>query len=374
MQISPSISIPLQSFEAQERAAQLPKGPGIYVFRARGEIVHIGWSPHLKGRIARLLERSTGSSTLGARMRDAGLVLECWATGSRLESSLVMYQVLLSECPADYRKRLRLTLPWFVAVTTRDPFPRLAVANRIPPGHEPVFGPFKSREGAQSYADDVLGCFGMRRCADPLAVHPDHPGCIYGEIKQCLRPCQAAVSEADYMAEVQRVHSFLATNGDSSLRVLVKTRDEAARALQFENAANLHKMIARIKEIGRDRDDLVCDARLVAGFAFTKGIGPRVLRLWPMVNGLWQQPQQMTVEENATPESMTESLKDWLPSLTADSQGMKGDPAEHLAILVRWYYSSWRDGHWYPFRSDRKISFRRISKAVLEMLTDGPTV
>lgn len=371
MEIPASISIRLRNSEALESTTQLPKGPGIYAFRNRAGIVHIGSSPHLNSRIARILSRSTGSSTLGSRMRDAGLVLECWPTGSRLESSLMMYQVMRSEFPGDYRKRLRLMLPWFVILTTGDTFPRLAIANRIPSGYEPVFGPFKSRDSAQTYADDVLGCFALRRCADPLVPDPNHPGCIYGEIKQCLRPCQAVVSKADYLAEVERVCGFLVTNGETSLRALTKARDEAAHALEFENAAHFHKMMARVKEIGKERDGLVCDARALAGLAVTKGLGERVVRLWPMVNGLWQQPQQIAVEGDATPESINASLKDWLPAVLSDSQATEADPADDLGILLRWYHSSWRDGDWYTFRSGTKLNLRRISKAVLQMVNDG---
>ena len=290
-------------------------------------------------------------------MSEAGLLLDCWPTSSRLESSLVMYQVLRSEHPMDYRRRLRLNLPWFVTITSGDAFPRLALVNRIPNGEEPVFGPFKSRDGAQRYAEDVLGCFNIRRCVEPIVPDLAHPGCIYGEIRQCLRPCQGAVSEAEYRAEVQKVYSFLQTNGESNLRALVKARDEAASALQFEEAANLHKIVARVKEIGKCRDDLVCDARALAGIALTNGAGDRVFRLWPMVNGLWREPQEITVEENATPESLAEESTAWLPSVTTSSKETEGDAGEHLAILVRWYYSSWRDGSWYPLRADRKFNY-----------------
>ncbi len=139
------------------------------------------------------------------------------------------------------------------------------------------------------------------------------------------------------------------------LRLLVKARDEAASALQFEEAANLHKMVARVKEIGKRKDELVCDARVFGGVALTKGAGERAFRLWPMVNGLWRNWREITVEENATPESIAGELQGWLPSVTTDLTESEDDPGEHLAILIRWYYSSWRDGSWYPLRPDRSV-------------------
>jgi len=368
VEISPPITISLQQAECPEYAAALPECQGVYAFRDRTDIVHIGWAPRLRARVARLLSRLTsGNITLGSRMKDAGVVLSCWPTGSRLESSLVTYQVLRSECPGDYRKRLRLNLPWFVTMTSCDPFPRVAVSHRIPSGDEPALGPFKSRDSAQLYADDVLGCFRLRRCADALVPDPAHPGCIYGEIKQCLRPCQGAVSESEYRMEVQQVSSFLSTNGDSSLAVLVRARDEAAGALQFEEAANLHKLIGRVKAIAKAREELVSDVRGLGGIALTKGTDAHSVRLWPMVGGFWRQSYRIRVDENATPDSLTADLKDWLFSLPTSDSGMESDGREHLAILLRWYYSSSRDGQWYPLRRDKKFNFRRLSKAMVDV-------
>ncbi|MFL6448581.1 MAG: hypothetical protein ACJ746_12945 [Bryobacteraceae bacterium] len=371
MKIPPSITIPLGEADALDRATLLPKGPGVYAFRAETEIVHLGWSPRLSGRIVRLLSRrSTGSTSLGDRMGDAGLFLNCWPTGSKLESSLLMYQLLRSKSPADYRKRLRLNLPWFLALTAGDPFPRLVLMNRIPTPEHPIFGPFQSRDRAQRYADEVLGCFALRRCTDPLVPDPDHPGCIYGEIKQCLRPCQRAVTEQEYGTEVERVYGFLLTNGKSNLRTLTKARDEAAVALQFEEAADLHKTIVRVKEIAKERDDLVCDARGLTGIALTRGIGERVLRFWPMVNGLWQEPWEITADENATPESVATRLKESSPSMNTGRPEIEGDAADHLALLLRWYHSSWRDGEWLGLRPDRELNHRRLVKAMAKVLSD----
>jgi hypothetical protein len=169
---------------------------------------------------------------------------------------------------------------------------------------------------------------------------------------------------------VERVYGFLQTNGDSNVRALVKARDEAACALQFEEAANLHRMVARVKEIAKGRDDLVCDARELGGLALTKGAGERVFRLWPMVRGLWRPSRELKVEENATPESIAGELQAWLPSVTTTLTETEGDVGEHLALLIRWYYSSWRDGSWYPFSSDRRFNFRRVGRTILQMLKD----
>jgi len=37
---------------------------------------------------------------------------------------------------------------------------------------------------------------------------------------------------------------------------------------------------------------------------------------------------------------------------------------EHVALLARWYYSSWRDGEWIPFPEIAEMPYRRVVRAI----------
>jgi hypothetical protein len=37
---------------------------------------------------------------------------------------------------------------------------------------------------------------------------------------------------------------------------------------------------------------------------------------------------------------------------------------EHLALLARWYYSSWREGEWLAFDAPEKLPFRRLVRLI----------
>jgi hypothetical protein len=52
-------------------------------------------------------------------------------------------------------------------------------------------------------------------------------------------------------------------------------------------------------------------------------------------------------------------------SLTAATP--EGVRAEHLAIFSRWYYSSWRDGHWFSFRALADLNYRRLVREISAM-------
>ncbi len=71
------------------------------------------------------------------------------------------------------------------------------------------YGPFQSRAAAELFENQFLDLFQMRRCQENLEPSPQHPGCIYGEMNRCLRPCQEVVTRDEYLSETKRVEEFL---------------------------------------------------------------------------------------------------------------------------------------------------------------------
>jgi len=37
---------------------------------------------------------------------------------------------------------------------------------------------------------------------------------------------------------------------------------------------------------------------------------------------------------------------------------------EYLALLARWYYSSWRDGEWLPIEAFENLPYRKLVHAI----------
>ena len=209
-------------------------------------------------RLRRLLHDSQGEPTILAhKLHGNAVTVQYWVTSSRLESWLLLYALARIHFPEDYMARLRLRLPWFVALVDFHRFARLSVTNRLIRGAESVVGPFPSREAAQRYEEELLGSFSLRRCSEELNPKPDHPGCVYGEIKLCLRPCQLAVSGSEYYREAASMKEFLLTNGVGTIRSLTLARDKAAAATDFEMAAQLHKRVEKLKTAVKSRDALV---------------------------------------------------------------------------------------------------------------------
>jgi excinuclease ABC subunit C len=366
------ISFIPQDSDFSDQLSTLPQSGGLYCLLVAGGSPHLAWSANLSRRLKRLLvanpEREAGATD---RLRNRLERVDCWPTSSKLESSLLMYSLAREFFPDAYAVRLRLRMPWFVGVADTDGFPRLMVTNRGGRRQESLWGPFPSRDAAEYYEQEVLRLYPIRRCTEPLDPSPAHPGCIYGEMNQCVRPCQCGVSREGYRAEFERVSEFLHTNGKQALSTLSAAREQASENLEFEEAAQIHRRIEQVKAAISAREEFVCEIRSFQGVAVTKGISAGQVRLWPMLEGYWQEPISIEYSaEQTAPAQLDFDLKERLADAAARSS-MDGDPLEHLSLFLRWYRSSWRDGAWVGFNSLSALNYRRLVREISKLAKDS---
>ena len=368
MKIPDSILIDLDDLAINRQLEQFSGVSGIYLLNRTSQAPHLSWSANLARKLKRLLRSSyTTSSGALRETREQLTTVECWTTGSRLETSLLMAELMRRLFPGDYLQRLRLRMPWFVVLTDDASFARLAVVNRLPK-REHIFGPFRTRDDAQWHRQELLGLFQLRRCTERLAPDPSHPGCMYGEMNLCMRPCQAVVSVAEYAHEAQRVRDFLFTNGRLALGGLSAARDRASEAMDFEQAAQLHKRMESVKSAANSRDKVIGEARNFHGIALTPCVGERKLKLWPMVDGYWQDALVLDfAADGAAAKSLDRELRERLTYVVTNRRN-EGRRVEALALFSRWYYSSRRDGEWFAFRTLDDLNYRGLVRSISNML------
>ncbi len=287
--------------------------------------------------------------------------------GSRLETQIILYHLAKRHYPEKYLKLLKLRPPWFLRMTAKDPFPRLELANRISGREQLVLGPFVSKTAAAQYEQETISLFQLRRCTETLEPSPEHPGCIYGEMNQCLRPCQCAVTVEEYASEARRVSEFLQTNGRSATALLSSARERACEVMEFEEAAQLHKRLEKIKEAAALRDPVIGEIENFNGVALTRAAAQGELLLWPMVAGCWRPPVMLDfLRREATGKSLDQELREVLGGALSAGDCL-GNRTEELAIFSRWYYSSWRDGEWFPFRELADLNYRKLVREISKM-------
>jgi excinuclease UvrABC nuclease subunit len=347
----------------------LPTGMGVYVIRLREGEPYLGKTGVLRRRLKRLLRAGAASSRL-LNLRSVAERIEYWPTASRLETALVLYEQARKHKPGEYIKFLKLRMPPYIKLMLANPFPRTQVTSRLAAGAGLYYGPFRTRAAAEEFEHQLLDLFQLRRCLEDLAPAPDHPGCMYGEMNMCLRPCQLVVGEAEYASEASRVADFLRSQGRAILHTSEAARDRLSAEMEFEAAAREHKRIERIAGMIKSRDALARDVDSLAGIAITPSIDRGVVKLWLVLRGALQSPVEFGTAEVSQSVSMDRRLKETLAAVTPVDSQIR-DRQEHLAMIARWYYSSWRDGEWIEIESLYHVPYRRLVHAISRVVHES---
>jgi excinuclease ABC subunit C len=342
---------------------QLPNTPAVFLLWPKEGEPYLSKTALLRRRLLRLLRERERPSRL-LNLRHTVHRIEYLLTGSGLESNIVMYQQARTHFPESYLKLLKLRLPPYVKLVLANEFPRSHITTHLSRSGGLYYGPFRSRASAERFESQFLDLFQMRRCQEDLVPSPDHPGCIYGEMGMCLRPCQSVVGPAEYSHEVDRVVDFLRTDGGSLLDSVTRSRDLLSEDMQFEEAARLHKRFEKITEALKSRDELAHEVDHLNGIAITRSAAADAVELWLVRDGQWQEPLRFSY---AVQEGVTISLDRKLRETFAAAVPVKHsqrERQEYLAILTRWYYSSWCDGEWLAFDSFEDIPYRKLVNAI----------
>jgi excinuclease ABC subunit C len=339
--------------------AALPNSDAVFLVWAGDESAYLAKTSMLRRRLLRILKPGEGPRR-SLNLREVATRVEYWLTGSRFESMLVHYALARRHYPDDYERRIKLRMPSYVKLVLANDFPRTQVTARLSAGQAVYYGPFRTRGAAELFDNHFLDFFQIRRCQENLDPSPQHPGCIYGEMNMCMRPCQQVVTRDEYLSEVSRVEEFLTGNGAALLNVTMAARDRLSGELDFEAAARQHKRIERVEEVLALRDDLVCDLDHLSGVAVAPSTISGSVLLWFLCQGSWQKPRVFSLDSQV---SLDARLRELVASIDPRPAPLP-ERQEHLALLARWHYSTWSDGEWIGFRSLEEVPYRKLVRAI----------
>ena len=353
------------------------------LYGGEGQEPYVSAAVDLRRRLARLLTADPAHPRrlqLAARVRRIA-----WrVVGSAFEAQAVQFRLLEEMYGERALERMHLRTPASVRFHGGNAYPRLSIATRLPREHaEWFFGPFPSRAAAERYSEEVLKLFLLRRCEENLNPDPAHPGCVYSEMKKCLAPCFAGCTDERYAEEAAAVREFLATRGDSRLRVLAAERDAASAQLEFEQAAALHAALRQtesvralaaeiVQPLPQLRACLILPAaapEAVAIFLFARGqlrgpelfstLGMRIQNEASGSTSLYAQPMLVEaiplgspseandgaatkasseVARTASRGALLSRLQEVLQRLEPEADATATRQVGDLALLARWYY------------------------------------
>lgn len=358
-----TLEIPADLAELDRAIEALPNNPAVFVLWPREGEPYLSKTALLRRRLLRLLKERERPSRL-LNLRHTVARIEYQLTGSAFESNIVHYDQARRLFPDRYLDVLKLRMPPYVKIVLANEFPRSHITTHLTRTPALYFGPFRSRASAERFEAQFLDLFQMRRCQEDLLPSPDHPGCMYGEMGMCLRPCQQVVGAAEYGHEVARVADFLRTDGRSLLDAIQHSRDRLSEEMCFEEAARQHKRLEKVQDVLRLRDDLAREVDRLHGVAITRSLDPQAVEMWLVRDGNWQEPRRFSFEvQEGKTVSLDRKLRETLAAVAPRKLTVR-ERQEYLALLARWYYSSWRDGEWLPIESYQDIPYRKMVNAV----------
>jgi excinuclease UvrABC nuclease subunit len=347
----------------------VPDGPAVFLLWPRAGTPYLARTALLRRRLRRLLGLRERPSRL-LNLREVASRIQYRLTASRLETNLVFYEVARAQFPAAYLKLMKLRMPAYVKLILSTRFPRTQVTTRLSGAHAVHYGPFRSRASADQYESRFLDLFQIRRCQEDLAPSPQHPGCIYGEMSMCLRPCQQAVSDQEYLSEVDRVREFLSTQGRSLAEVVAHARDRLSEEMNFEEAARQHQRLEKIQDALKLSDELARDIARLNGVAVTGSTAASSVELWFVQAGCWLAPRRFGFEvPDGKTVSLDHRLREIVSALEPARRSLR-ERQEHLALLARWIYSSARDGEWLAFDSFDDVPYLKLVNAIGRVARD----
>jgi hypothetical protein len=409
------VTLPFEPSRAEEILRPVPAGPGVFALRGfkDSDEPYLTRTADLRRRMRRLLDPpESQSKRLNLRERVARI--EYTVTGSEFESSLVLYEAAAALFGlTEARRRLKLHTPYFLRFTSENAFPRVYATNRLSRrALALMYGPFPSRAAAERYCDAVLDLFKLRRCYEDLDPYPEHPGCVYQEMKKCLAPCNLACTPAAYAAEADAVKAFFDTRGESLLTAVAAERERAAEAMEFEQAAALHERYLKVKAASELADELVqpvprvravvvqkvaaregddlqeaavflVEAGCIAGPERLSTLGVRAVKEQTSVgSSLFAQPLMLQAvpldgAERPQPANNPEERAGEALSRLQAKAGVPTDMAllsDHLSLLRRWYYrpEKQRAGEVFLPYADGGWPVRRILRGAARMALGDP--
>ena len=244
--------------------ANLPRRPGVYLFRdAGGRVLYVGKATDLRSRV-RSYFTGDGRRKVPQLLREAMAIdhVEC---ESPLEAEVLELRLIRAHEPRFNRRSKGWRRYAYLELTLNERFPRLAVVRAPRPGNL-TFGPLHSSSAAAMVKEAVETVAPVRRCSKrvPARARPPATGpCVAAQLGLALCPCSGDVDETAYAEVVDRVRTGLTTDPGVLVAPLEARMRELAAAERFEEAAGVRDRLAALLAMLRRQRHL--DAMRSAG-------------------------------------------------------------------------------------------------------------
>ncbi len=217
----------------KEKLEKLPDLPGCYLMKDEdGVVIYVGKAVNLKNRVRSYFHGQHDPKTemLVAHIAD----LETVIVGNETEA-LILEANLIKEHAPHYNILMRDDKHYpYLRLTLEEEYPRLLVARRAKNDGSKYFGPYPAVGEMRQALETIGQIYPLRTCK---SFQKGQRACLNAHIGKCKAPCTGGISREEYGKIVQNVMLFLQGKTKELIKHERHLMEEAAEALQFEEAA-----------------------------------------------------------------------------------------------------------------------------------------
>jgi len=226
--------------------AKLPRRPGVYVFRGRGDrVLYVGKATDLRSRVRSYFSGDTRRK-VAQLLREVERIDHVVCTNT-LEAGVLEVRLIHEHLPPFNRQAKLWGRYAYLKLTLDERWPRLSIVQVPKRGDGCLYlGPLASRGAARLVADAIETAAPLRRCTQRPGRDQRAWPCAPAQLGVAACPCAGTSSDAEYGAVVDRVVRGLTVEPGLLLEPLGARMAALASAGRFEEAADIRDCAAAL--------------------------------------------------------------------------------------------------------------------------------
>jgi len=237
----------------RDRAADLPRDPGVYLFYEGEHVRYVGKAVDLRDRVRSYADPRSDRIR---RMVDAADRIDVAVTDTETQALLLEANLIKRHQPR-YNVRLKDDKSYPLVQLTAHDAPRIEVT-RDPEEGATVFGPFTDKGRVETVVKALRETYGLRGCSDHKYRGRDRP-CLDYEMGLCSAPCTGEIGVEAYGEDVRAATRFFEGETGALADPLRREMEAAAQNRSFERAANLRDRLETVESFHGAGGDAVAD-------------------------------------------------------------------------------------------------------------------
>lgn len=250
------------TFDAlKEKALSLPLQPGVYLMMDReGTVIYVGKAKALKNRVSQYFHDQANHTEKTRAMVAQIDHFDTIVAGSEFEA-LVLENSLIKRHKPRYNILLKDDKGYpYIRLSVKDRYPRFSIQGRMSDDGARYFGPFGGRHDTQAILDALRAALKLPTCGKqfPRDQGKERP-CLNYHMGQCDGYCRKEVPWQQHQQAIDQAIRLLEGKFGQVEKDLREQMEQAAQALEFEQAAALRDRLRAITLLGKRQ-------KVVAGY------------------------------------------------------------------------------------------------------------